>query len=80
MIDKFGYLWTGSGVLKSSDFASGASYNVLRINTRTTDPILAVAIDHEANVRESGCIYTPALCIHCQCHHLSCMVHDLMRT
>ena len=49
MVDKYGYLYTGSNVLKYNGL-----YNVLRINTVNVSNILVMTVGNEANVRTAA--------------------------
>lgn len=51
MVDKYGYLYTGSNVLKY-----GGLYNVLRINTVSVTDIYVLPVGHEANVRTAASV------------------------
>lgn len=52
VVDKWGYLWTGSGTFLYRG-ADPATYSVLRFDTNTANhaAIYALQMTHEANVR-----------------------------
>ena len=54
MVDKWGFLWTGSGTFQYNGLYT---YSVLRLDTTVTSlnekPILAFAMPDETNVRTS---------------------------
>jgi len=51
VVDKYGYLYTGSNVLKYNGL-----YNVLRMNTVNITNILVMTVGHEANVRTAASV------------------------